>query len=147
MLKELQELSRLSQGSVQTWLYRDAGSVQASAAMEYWFASVPPGGQWDYKTQGGQYTAFGNFNFGATANVLGFGLAGAQRGAGAAAYATATLTAAEGGQWTAGPGTPLGAPGNDNGMPVYGDQARANENQSVIAGWGYAQWQRACGKL
>jgi hypothetical protein len=38
----------------------------------------------------------------------------------------------------------VGAPANDNGMPVYGDQTGGMENQSVIADYGYAAWQKAC---
>ena len=72
-----------------------------------------------------------------------------QRGAGAAAYVTASATESNPNpfanhNWTAGPGNPLGAPANDNGMPVYGDQTGGMENQSVIAGYGYAAWQKAC---
>ena len=103
----------------------------------YWLDAVRPGGAWDYKTQGqvGQYNSFGNFNYGATANTLGLNLEQAQRGAGGAAFAFSK---------NHGPGNPLGAPANDDGMPVYGDQTGGKENQSVIAGYGYAAWQKAC---
>jgi len=37
----------------------------------------------------------------------------------------------------------VGAPANDDGMPVYGDQTGGKENQSVMAGYGYAAWQKA----
>ena len=99
------------------------------------------------KVSGQQFASFGNVNYGATCDAgLGKDLTFCQRGAGAAAYATATANVAQGGKWTAGPGSPTGAPANDNGMPDYGDQATGMENQSVIAGFGYAQWQKACGK-
>jgi hypothetical protein len=62
-----------------------------------------------------------------------------QRGAGAAAYYTSLKYGSQ-----HGPGNPLGAPATDNGMPVYGDQTRWDENQAVIAGYGYAAWQKAC---
>jgi hypothetical protein len=122
-----------------------------SGGMGFWLGSVPPGAQWDYKQQGLRYTSFGNFNFGATCNVLGLGLSSCQSGAGAAANGTALVTVGKNAltgkpyQWTAGPGTPWGTPANDNGMPVYGDQPGGIENQSVIAGYGYAAWQRYCG--
>jgi hypothetical protein len=117
----------------------------------WWLGQVAPGGAWDYKQGGQQYTSFGNLNFGATCNALGLSLASCQMGAGAAAQGTATVTVLESAvqgkplKWTAGPGSPLGSPANDNGMPVYGDQTGGIENQSVIAGWGYAAWQQACG--
>jgi RHS repeat-associated protein len=118
-------------------------------SMAWWLMQVRPGGDWDYKKDGHQqYASFGNVNYGATCDAgLGKDLTFCQRGAGAAAYGTATANVAEGGRWTAGPGSPTGAPANDNGMPDYGDQASGTENQSVIAGFGYAQWQKACGKL
>ena len=113
----------------------------------WWLMQVRPGGAWDYKTGGQQFASFGNVNYGATCDAgLGKDLTFCQRGAGAAAYATATANVAQGGRWTAGPGSPTGTPANDNGMPDYGDQATGMENQSVIAGFGYAQWQKACGK-
>jgi RHS repeat-associated protein len=40
-----------------------------SGGMGFWLGSVVPGGQWDYKQSGSQYTSFGNFNFGATCNA------------------------------------------------------------------------------
>lgn len=122
-----------------------ANMQQASQHGElYWLAHVAPLGPWDYKQQGAQYTSFGNFNFGATCNALGMSLEGCQRGAGLAAVGTSTIFAAPRGQNTAGPGNPLGYPSVDNGMPVYGDQPGGFENQSVIAGWGYAQWAKQC---
>ena len=96
---------------------------------------VRPGQPWDYKTQGSQYTTFGNFNYGATANTLGLSLEQTQRGAGGAAFLFSNKH---------GPGNPLGAPGIDSSMPVFGDQTQWYENQAVIAGYGYAAWQRAC---
>ena len=112
----------------------------------WWLMQVRPGGNWDYKKGGQQqYAAFGNVNFGATCNDgLGHTLGFCQRGAGAAAYWTAIGNVREGNNWTAGPGNPMGSSANDNGMPDYGDQATGTENQAVIAGFGYAQWQKAC---
>ena len=37
-------------------------------------------------------------------------------------------------------------PANVNGQPDYGDQARASENPSVIAGYQYTAWHQACHK-
>ena len=119
----------------------------------WWLNQVRPTGAWDFKAnynnQG--YKAFGNFNYGATCNALGLGLEGCQRGAGAAAIATSITSVLAGKRATNGPGDPLGSlqyPGgraaNDNGMSVYGDQTGGFENQSVIAGWGYAAWKKAC---
>ena len=124
------------------------GGVADPTAGGAWFlAQVRPGGPWDYKASGGQYTAFGNFNFGATCNAMGLSLQGCQRGAGVQAYGTASWNLAFGtGKWTAGPGNPVGSPASDGGMSVYGDQASAVENQAVIAGFGYAQWSVACHK-
>lgn len=88
------------------------------------------------------------------ANALGLSLEACQRGAGAAALMSSISTLANPRQapmMTNGPGDPLGSlmhPGgraaNDNGMLVYGDQTGGFENQSVIAGWGYAAWKKAC---
>ena len=128
----------------------DANETETAAQnkflrLAWWLNQVRPFGAWDYAHNNGQqYAAFGNVNYGATCDVVGFSLTGCQRGAGAAAIATSARNQAQGGQPTSGPGNPLGAPGNDNGMPVYGDQATPTENQAVIAGYGYAQWQRAC---
>jgi hypothetical protein len=36
----------------------------------YWFAQVREGGDWDYKRQPGGTEEFGNFNYGATGEVL-----------------------------------------------------------------------------
>ena len=44
--------------------------------------SVMPHGPWDYKRQGEQYEAFGNFHFGATAAAAGFTEGRILRGAG-----------------------------------------------------------------
>ena len=124
-----------------------SGMGYETAGGAWFLAQVRPGGPWDYKALGGQYTAFGNFNFGATCNAMGLSLEGCQRGAGAQAYGTAAMNLAFGsGKWTAGPGNPIGSPAPDGGMSVYGDQAIPVENQSVIAGFGYAQWSVACQK-
>jgi RHS repeat-associated protein len=113
----------------------------------WWLLQVRPGGNWDYKKGGNeQYAAFGNVNYGATCNALGHTMEFCQRGAGAAAYGTAIANKAAGGGWTAGPGNPIGSPVDDEGMPDYGDQATGTENQAVIAGFAYAQWQKACHK-
>lgn len=115
----------------------------------WWLMQVRPGGNWDYKKGGQyQYAAFGNVNYGATCDAgLGKGLEFCQRGAGAVAYGTAAwsvVASRDPSKWSAGPGNPVGSPANDNGMPDYGDQATGTENQAVIAGFGYAQWQKAC---
>jgi hypothetical protein len=111
----------------------------------WWLTQVAPGGNWDYKAGGNnQYTSLGNVNYGATCGALGNSLEFCQRGAGAAAYATATKNVLTGDNWTAGPGSPTGAPADDNGMPDYGDQTGGLENQSVIAGYGYQRWQEEC---
>ncbi len=103
----------------------------------FWLSQVRPGGPWDYKASFGPSVAgFGNFNYGATCNVLGLGLQGCQRGAGGAAYITAAMNVVAGKKWTGGPGNPIGSPATDGGIPVYGDQATPNENQSVVAGFG-----------
>lgn len=153
---------RIAAQEQQAALLAAARAGQAGAAdngFSFWISKVPPYAAWDYKNQfGSQYTAFGNFNFGATCNIVGLALHVCQRGAGTAAYGSAALTLAEEGianaggyptmyKWTAGPGNPAGSPANDNGMPVYGDQAGGIENQAVIAGYGYAAWQKACGVL
>lgn len=119
-------------------------SATKSHGFNWWLVQVRPGGNWDYKQGGQQYTSFGNVNYGATCDALGNSLEYCQRGAGKAAYATATWNAMWGKGWSAGPGDPGGSPANDNGMPDYGDQAGGFENQSVIAGFGYAQWQKGC---
>jgi hypothetical protein len=113
----------------------------------WWLSQVQPGGNQDWFRggQNPQFQSFGNVNYGATCNALGNSLEFCQRGAGAAAYYTATKNALTGQPGNVGPGNPVtGVPGNDNGMPVYGDQLGGMENQSVIAGYGYAQWQKAC---
>ncbi len=124
----------------------DQAAPDATGGVTWFVGMVLPGGPWDYKAANGLYTAFGNFNFGATCNAMGFSLQGCQRGAGVAAYGTAAKNVLQGGNWTAGPGNPLGSPAQDGGMPVYGDQATGTENQTVIAGFGYAQWKAACHK-
>lgn len=126
----------------------DQNKASLPASIEF-LNDVRPFGVWDYKNNSGlQYTSFGNFNFGASCSVLGMTLQDCQRGAGAAAYATAFNSVIKGKSWTAGPGNPLqgGQPGVDGGMPVYGDQATPLENQSVIAGFGYEQWKQQCQK-
>jgi RHS repeat-associated protein len=125
----------------------------APPGLGWWLSKVAPDvGAWDYihnNSTGTRQTAFGSFgnvNYGATCNVLGLTLSGCQQGAGAAASLSSGLNMAFGsGKSTSGPGNPLGQPSFDNGMPVYGDQTGGFENQSVIAGWGYAAWQHACG--
>ena len=70
--------------------------------------AVRPGGVWDYKlTPGGDYEAFGNFNYGATGAALGWSTDTLLRGAGAAQLL--------GGAYESGFGTPLGgAPFGDD---------------------------------
>jgi len=112
--------------------------------MEWWLLDVKPGGPWDYKQQGSQYTTFGNFNFGATCNAMGMSLETCQRGAGFAAHVTSLPTQLAGGKPTYGPGNPLGSPAYVNGVRVYGDQPGPMENDAVINGWVYQQWQNQC---
>lgn len=48
-------------------------SASNPVAAPFWFRRyVPNGAPWDYKQQGKQYEAFGNFNFGATGRQIGF---------------------------------------------------------------------------
>jgi hypothetical protein len=110
-----------------------------------WLNHVRPNGAWDYAhLNGQQYAGFGNFSYGATCSTF-FSLSTCQRGAGAAAYGTAAKNVLGGGKWTAGPGNPF-SPATVNGQPDYGDQARASENPSVIAGYNYGVWYQACHK-
>ena len=83
---------------------------------------------------------------------MGFTLHTCQSCAGALGFGTASENVVLGdnhgwpGKWTAGPGNPVGAPAQDNGMPVYGGQATGSENQAAIAGFGYEQWRAGCHK-
>ena len=69
-------------------LYPDAGDdpLGKLAGHATWFYNkVKAGGPWDYKSQNtykGQYTAFGNFNYGATGLAAGFSDGQLQRMAG-----------------------------------------------------------------
>ena len=62
-------------------------ATEANAIKTGWFAvEVHSGGAMDYKQQGSQYRAFGNFNFGAVGAALGFSTPYIQWGAGVASY-------------------------------------------------------------
>jgi RHS repeat-associated protein len=76
-------------------------------------------GPFDYKQQGQQYEAFGNFNFGAIAAAAGLAAGTIQRGAGAAQMMAGTSLP----QW----GQPFGA-------PPYGDDPTDQEfiNQGIL---------------
>jgi RHS repeat-associated protein len=124
-------------------------SLGSAGADAWWVSQVAPGANWDYKQQwnpacGGDQACmdnnayFGNFDFGATCYTMGMSLQTCQRGAGAAAYATATVNVLRGGGWTAGPGNPVGSPVIANGQPDYGDQPTWQENPAVISGYNYA---------
>ena len=78
-------------------------------------------GAWDYKRQGRQYEAFGNFNFGATAWAMGFPDQIAQRGAGW--YQQNRGAGGGEGQWW--------------GASPYGDQPV--DNQNIRAGQALAR--------
>jgi RHS repeat-associated protein len=124
-------------------------NLGSAAAFSAWFSQVPPYGNWDYKQSWNQQcngdqtcmdnnAYFGNFNFGATCEAIGLSQQACQRGAGAAAFGTATASVLGGGAWTAGPGNPIGSPAIVNGQPDYGDQPTWQENQAVIQGYNYA---------
>jgi hypothetical protein len=62
-----------------------------------WLAGmVAPNAPWDYKTQGQQYDAFGNFNFGATGEAAGIPLQVLQVAAGGVSTVVGTNNAAYG---------------------------------------------------
>ena len=83
------------------------------------------------------FAAAGNYDYGATCRAQGMTLEECQRGAGAAAYATAipNILFGHNHRWTAGAGTPLGKSVTANGSPDYGDQPTNSENKQVIAGY------------
>ncbi len=86
-----------------------------------WLAGmVAPNAPWDYKTQGQQYDAFGNFNFGATGAAAGIPLQLLQ----AAAGAVSTVV-----------GTNNTAYGNWYQPPLYGHPP--NKSQMIAAGFAY----------
>jgi RHS repeat-associated protein len=82
---------------------------------------VQNNGPWDYKRQGAQYEAFGNFNFGATAWALGIPDGVAQRGAGW--YQQHRGAGGGGSTWY--------------GSAPYGDQAV--DNQNIVLGQALAR--------
>jgi hypothetical protein len=98
------------------------GTTLGSAGADAWWVSqVAPWGNWDYKEQWNPACGndegclannayFGNFDYGATCYTMGMSQETCQRGAGAAAYGTAGLNVLRGGNWTAGPGNPVGSP-------------------------------------
>jgi hypothetical protein len=98
--------------------------ADAEMGIALWFANqVRPGGEWDYKSQGGsEWERFGNFHFGVIGAALGYSLEALQRAAGLVQNGTDLVTALSG-------GTPSGT-GHFVGSPPYGDDPR---DQSQIA--------------
>lgn len=130
--------------STQSQLNASGTNASSLAFGGMFLGSVLPYGSNDYKNKASappslRTAQFGNFNFGSLCYNGGFSLEDCQRGAGAAAYLSATLNVAEGRNWTAGPGRPFGDPATVGGVPVYGDQIGPNENDAVISGWAYQQ--------
>jgi len=97
-----------------------------AAFTDAWLVSqVRPNGPWDYKTQGQQYDAFGNFNFGATGAAAGIPLQVLQAGAGAVSTLVGT-NSSQYGSWYQ--------------PPLYG---HAPIKSDMIAA-GYAYYQQGC---
>jgi len=97
-----------------------------AAFTDAWLVSqVRPNGPWDYKTQGQQYDAFGNFNFGATGGAAGIPLQVLQAGAGAVSTLVGT-NSSQYGSWYQ--------------PPLYG---HAPIKSDMIAA-GYAYYQQGC---
>ena len=97
-----------------------------AAFTDAWLVSqVRPNGPWDYKTQGQQYDAFGNFNFGATGGAAGIPLQVLQAGAGAVSALVGT-NSSQYGSWYQ--------------PPLYG---HAPIKSDMIAA-GYAYYQQGC---
>jgi len=97
-----------------------------AAFTDAWLVSqVRPNGPWDYKTQGQQYDAFGNFNFGATGGAAGIPLQVLQAGAGAVSTLVGT-NSSQYGSWYQ--------------PPLYG---HAPAKSDMIAA-GYAYYQQGC---
>jgi len=97
-----------------------------AAFTDAWLVSqVRPNGPWDYKTQGQQYDAFGNFNFGATGAAAGIPLQVLQAGAGAVSTLVGT-NSSQYGSWYQ--------------PPLYG---HAPIKSDMIAA-GYAYYQNGC---
>jgi hypothetical protein len=98
------------------------------AFTDAWLASmVRPNGPWDDKTQGQQYDAFGNFNFGATGAAAGIPLQVLQAGAGAVSALVGT-NSSQYGSWYQ--------------PPLYGHPPI--KSQMIAAG--YAYYKRGCNK-
>jgi len=83
-------------------------------------AMVAPHMAWDYKTQGQQYDAFGNFNFGATAGAAGYPLWMLQMGAGAVSTLVGTNSSSYGSWYQ---------------PPLYGHPPA--KSQMIAAGYAY----------
>jgi RHS repeat-associated protein len=97
-----------------------------AAFTDAWLVSqVRPNGPWDYKTQGQQYDAFGNFNFGATGGAAGIPLQVLQAGAGAVSTLVGTNSSRYGSWYQ---------------PPLYG---HAPIKSDMIAA-GYAYYQQGC---
>jgi RHS repeat-associated protein len=97
-----------------------------AAFTDAWLVSqVRPNGPWDYKTQGQQYDAFGNFNFGATGGAAGIPLQVLQAGAGAVSTLVGT-NSSQYGSWYQ--------------PPLHG---HAPIKSDMIAA-GYAYYQQGC---
>jgi len=96
------------------------------AFTDAWLVSmVAPKAPWDYKTQGQQYDAFGNFNFGATGAAAGIPLQVLQAGAGAVSALVGT-NSSQYGSWYQ--------------PPLYGHAPI--KSQTIAAG--YAYYQQGC---
>jgi Bacterial toxin 44 len=97
-----------------------------AAFTDAWLVSmVAPNAPWDYKTQGQQYDAFGNFNFGATGAAAGIPLQVLQAGAGAVSTLVGT-NSSQYGSWYQ--------------PPLYGHAPI--KSQTIAAG--YAYYQQGC---
>ncbi|MBV4453192.1 MULTISPECIES: polymorphic toxin type 44 domain-containing protein [Pseudomonas] len=79
-------------------IHLKAGS---SFAYSWFYSQVRAAGPWNYKKQGRQYEAFGNFNYGATGTVLGIPESVLLRAAGVA-QTFAKTTMPEFGAWWGG---------------------------------------------
>ena len=101
--------------------------TQAAFTNAWLVSMVRPNGPWDYKTQGQQYDAFGNFSFGPTGAAAGIPLQVLQAGAGAVSTLVGTNSSSYGSWYE---------------PPLYGHPPI--KSQMIAAG--YAYYTQGCNK-
>jgi RHS repeat-associated protein len=122
-----------------------AMETAANEPLDYsvpWFVMmVKKGGAWDYNSfyRPDSRTIsdpFGNYNFGAVCNAMGYSMWQCQGGGGIAQYAQDVTNFLNGHGWQ------RTGSGSWPFVPPYGD--RANDSELIRRGWEYAEWKRTC---